>query len=44
MKAASYTCAATIGTTEGGPLKAIEAFISVRSVDTGVSERDTHLR
>jgi polyisoprenoid-binding protein YceI len=34
----------TIETTEDGQLKAIEAFIPARSVDTGVSERDTHLR
>ncbi len=34
----------TIETTEDGQLKAIEAFILAGSVDTGVSERDTHLR
>ena len=33
-----------IETTEYGQLKAIEAFIPAGSVDTGVSERDTHLR
>jgi len=34
----------TVETTEDGQLKAIEAFIPAASVDTGVSERDTHLR
>ncbi len=34
----------TIETTEDGQLKAIEAFIPAGSVETGVSERDTHLR
>ncbi len=34
----------TVETTEDGQLKAIEAFIPAASVDTDVSERDTHLR
>jgi polyisoprenoid-binding protein YceI len=33
----------TIKTTDDGQLKVIEAFIPARSVNTGVSERDTHL-
>ena len=34
----------TIETTEDGQMKTIEAFIPAGSIDTGVSERDTHLR
>ncbi len=34
----------TIEATEDGRLEAIEAFIAADSVDTGVSERDAHLR
>jgi polyisoprenoid-binding protein YceI len=34
----------TIETTEDGQLKVVEAFIPAGSVDTGVPERDTHVR
>ncbi len=34
----------TVEATEDGRLEAIEAFIAADSVDTGVSERDAHLR